>query len=171
MFSRNVTCKKCEGYIGEAVELEVMLCDEVETVCKFAYLGDRVSVGGGCEATVTARTRCWWVKFNECGELLYSRRFPLRLKGAVYESYVGPAMLYGSEAWCLKEYEMGILWRIERSMVRAMCGVQLKKNYGFDVHAGFEGNYGSVGYGKQCSFVWSCVEERGWSRLKKGIRC
>ena len=36
-------------------------------------------------------------------------------------------------------------------------------------HAGFEGNNRSVGYGKQCSLVWSCVEERGWSLLKKGI--
>ena len=49
------------------------------------------------------------VKFRECGELWYGRGFPLRLKGAVYESYVRPAMLYGSEAWCLKEGEMGIL--------------------------------------------------------------
>ena len=23
---------------------------------------------------------------------------------------------------------------------------------------------------KQCSLVWSCVEERGWSCLEKGIR-
>ena len=37
-----------------------------------------------------------------------------------------PAILYGSEAWCLKESEMGILQRTEGSMVRAMCGVQLK---------------------------------------------
>ena len=33
--------------------------DDVETVREFTYLGDRVSVGGGCEAAVTARTRCW----------------------------------------------------------------------------------------------------------------
>ena len=65
--------------------------------------------GGGCEATVTAKTRCGWVKFRECGVLLYGRRFPLRQKGAVYESYVRPAILYGGEAWCLKESEMGIL--------------------------------------------------------------
>ena len=84
-------------------------CDEVETVQEFAYIGDRVSAGGGCEAAVTARTRCGWVKFRECSELLYGRRFPLWLKLAVYESYVRPAMLYGSEAWCLKESEMGIL--------------------------------------------------------------
>ena len=35
-------------------------------------------------------------------------------------------MLYESEAWCLKESEMEILQRTERSMVRAMCGVQQK---------------------------------------------
>ena len=62
----------------------------------------------------------------DCGELLYDSRFPLRLIDAVYESYLRLAMLYGSEAWCFKECEMGILRRTERSMVRAMCGVQLK---------------------------------------------
>ena len=61
------------------------------------------------EAAVTARTRCRWVKFMECGELLYGRRFPLRLKGAHCKSYVVSAMLHGSEAWCLRESGMGIL--------------------------------------------------------------
>ena len=40
-----------------------------------------MSAVGGCEAAVTVRTRCWWVKLRECGELLYGRRFPLNLKG------------------------------------------------------------------------------------------
>ena len=59
-------------------------------------------------------------------ELLYVWRFPLRLKCAVYGSYVRPAPLYGSKAWCLKESEMGILRTTERSMERAMYVVQLK---------------------------------------------
>ena len=46
-------------------------------------------------------------------------------EGAVYGSYVSPAMLCGSEAWCLIESEMEILQRTEGSMLRAMCGVQL----------------------------------------------
>ena len=58
--------------------------------------------------------------------VMYGRSFPLRLKGALHESYECPAMLCGSEAWCLKECEMGILQRTERSIVRAMCGVQLE---------------------------------------------
>ena len=34
-------------------------------------------------------------------------------------------MLFGSDAWCLKESEMGILRGNERPMMRATCGVQL----------------------------------------------
>ena len=49
-------CSKCEGHTDEAVEQEEKLCDEVETVREFTYLGDRVSPGGGCEADLTART-------------------------------------------------------------------------------------------------------------------
>ena len=58
---------------------------------------------------MTAKTRYGWVKFRECGELLYGRRFSLRLKWAVYKRYVSLAILYGSDAWCLEESEMGIL--------------------------------------------------------------
>ena len=42
-----------------------------------------MSVGGGCEAAVAARTRCGWVKLRECGELLCGWRFPLGLFMAV----------------------------------------------------------------------------------------
>ena len=45
-----------------------------------------MSAAGGCEAAVTARTICGWVKIRECGELLYGRRFPLKLKRSVNES-------------------------------------------------------------------------------------
>ena len=55
-FSRNFTCRKYEWNVGQAVEQEEKLCDEVETAREFSYLGDRESAGGGCEADVTART-------------------------------------------------------------------------------------------------------------------
>ena len=53
--------------------------------------------------------------------MLKEKRFPLSMKWAVYTSYATPAILYGSEEWCLRESEMGILRRTERSMERAMC--------------------------------------------------
>ena len=58
-----------------------------------------------------ARTRQVRAKSKECSELLYGRRFPLRQKGVVYKSYERSAIIYGSEAWCMKENEMGILRR------------------------------------------------------------
>ena len=79
-----------------------MLCDKVETVSEFTYLGDRVIAGRGCVSAVTARTRCEWVTFRKCDELPYGR-FSLKLNGAVYESYIRPAILYESDAWYLKK--------------------------------------------------------------------
>ena len=58
MSSQNFACMKCEGNIEEALEQEEKLCNEVETIIEFTYLGDRVSTGEGCEAAVTARTLC-----------------------------------------------------------------------------------------------------------------
>ena len=65
------------------------------------------------------------MKFRECGELLNSKRFSLKVKGMVYRSCVRVVMLYGSETWCLRENEIAILRRTEREMVRAMCGAKL----------------------------------------------
>ena len=107
-FSRDFLCRKCEGNIGEAVEQEEKLCDEVGTVRESTYIGDRMSAGVGCEAAISGRTRCGCVASMECCELLYGRRFHLQLRGSVYMSYVGPAILYGSDAWHLKESEIGM---------------------------------------------------------------
>ena len=58
---------------------------------------------------MTVRARCGWATFRECSELLCGRRLPLRVKGAVYGSYVRPTIQCGSEAWRLDEGEMGDL--------------------------------------------------------------
>ena len=57
----------------------------MKTVREFTYLGDTVCASDGGEAAVTGRTRCGWVKFKECGKLMYCRRFRPKLKGAVYK--------------------------------------------------------------------------------------
>lgn len=122
---RDFVCGRCEKRDEGLVEQVEELCEEVETVRSFCYLGDRVDAKGGCEAAVTARARLGWMKFRDCGELLNSKRFPLKVKGMVYRSCVRSVMLYGSETWCLGENEMALLRRTERAMVRAMCGVKL----------------------------------------------
>ena len=115
-------CLKFKGIMEERMDSIEKLRDEVETANGLCYLGDRLNASGGCEVIVTARIRITWVRFKECGELLLGNRFPLKMKGKVYRCCVRSAILYGSEAWCLKENEKAILRRTERAMVRAMCG-------------------------------------------------
>ena len=60
------------------------------------------------------------------------------------------------------------------SVLSPVCHVwsaaqKTEKDQQIYVHAGFDQTR-SVGYGKQCLLVWSCVEERGWSCLEMGIR-
>ena len=69
---RDFVCGRCKKQADGLVEPVEELCEEVETVRGFCYLGDRVNASGGCEAAVTARARIGWVKFRECGELLNS---------------------------------------------------------------------------------------------------
>ena len=113
---------KCKGTMERTMDSIEKLCDEVETVNGFCYLGDRPNASGGCEAAVTARVRIGWVRFRECGELLLGNGFPLKIKGKVYCCCVRSAILYGSETWCRIENEKANLRRTERAMVKAMCG-------------------------------------------------
>ena len=117
-------CSRCRSREEMVMSVE-KLCDGVENVKGFCYLGDRLNASGGSESAVTARVRIGWSKFRECHEVLCGRRFTLKLKGRIYQSCVRSAMLYGSETWCLKEKEAGILRRAERAMMRVMCGVKL----------------------------------------------
>ena len=100
-------CSKCDKATNRVQEIQQeIMCDELDTVKGFFYLGDRLNVSGGCEAAVTARTRLGWKKFKECVEILFGKRFSLQMKGKIYKSYVRLTMLYESETWCLRENEV-----------------------------------------------------------------
>ena len=72
-------------------EPDKILCNGVETLSKFSYLGDRLNATGGCETAITARTRIGWIKFWECSKILKGRRFSLTMKGKVYKSCIRSA--------------------------------------------------------------------------------
>ena len=55
---RFFVCSKCEKVTNSAGEVQQeIMCDEVETVRGFCYLGNRLNASGECEAAVTAKTR------------------------------------------------------------------------------------------------------------------
>ena len=86
-------CLKCKGIMEGMVDVIEKLCDEVETVNGFCYLGEGLNRSGGCEATFTAR-----VIFRKNGVLLLGSRISLRMKGKVYCCCRRSAILYGSKS-------------------------------------------------------------------------
>ena len=124
--AKGFVCELCvyktEGIVEPGEEIPFF--DQVNFVKSFCYFGDRLNASGGSEAAVTARTRITWIKFRECGVLLYGRKFLLKMKEKVYQSCTRSAMLYGSETWCLRENEMAIL-RTRKAITRAMCEVKI----------------------------------------------
>ena len=104
---------------------ELSFFDQVDFVKSFCYLGDRLNANDGSEAAVTARTRIGWIKFGECGELLYGRKNSFKLKGRIHQSCERSAMRYVSKTWCRRENEMVILRRTEKAIMRAICGVKI----------------------------------------------
>ena len=59
-FSRlamHFVCLKCKGIMEGTMDSIKNLCDELETVNGFCFLGNRLNASGGCEAAVTARVR------------------------------------------------------------------------------------------------------------------
>ena len=68
-------CSNCEVNIGKAVEQEETLCDEVEAVREFTYVGDRVSAGGVCEASMSARLDMGWLSLRNVVSCCMERGF------------------------------------------------------------------------------------------------
>ena len=68
-------CLKCKRIMVGTVDSIEKLCDKVETVNGFCYLGDGLNASGGCEAAVSARVKIGWVRFRECGDLLFGIGF------------------------------------------------------------------------------------------------
>ena len=125
--AKDFVCELCFDAEERMVEPgeEISFFDQVDFVKSFCYLRDRLNASCGSEEVITARTRIGWIKFREYRELLYGRKFLLKMKRRIYRSCVKSAMLYGNKTWCLRENEMAILRNTAKAMMRAMCGVNM----------------------------------------------
>ena len=103
--AKGFVCKLCvdtkEGIVEPGEEISFF--DQVDFVKSICNLEDRLNASGGSEAAVTGKRRIGWIKFRKCGELLYGRKFSLKMKEMIYQSCIRSAMLYGSETWCLRQ--------------------------------------------------------------------
>jgi len=93
---------------------------------KFCYLGDLIGAGGGAEEASRARVHYVSAKFRELAPVLTSKGASLEVKGKVYRVGIQSVLGYASETWAMKVEDMARLERMERIMVRWICGVHMK---------------------------------------------
>ena len=84
------TCARClgtaraiDGRHSLEVEHVEVGNEKLEVVLEFCYLGDMLSVGGGCELAAITRCKCAWGKFWQLLPLLTNRQVPLLTRGKV----------------------------------------------------------------------------------------
>ena len=95
-------------------------------VNQFFYLGDMISAGGGAEASTIARVRSGWKSFRVLLPLVASRVISFKTKERLYAACVKSFMVYGCEAWPLKEEDITRISRAEKMMTRWMSNASLK---------------------------------------------
>ena len=128
-------CARCLGTAranDERQSLEVEVGNEkLEVVPEFRYLGDMLSVGGGCELAAITRCNCAWGKFQQLLPLLTNRQVHILTRGKVYSSCVRSVMLHVSETWAMKADTLNPLRRNDCAMIHWICNVKAKDKVSF----------------------------------------
>ena len=131
--AKSLICRGCLNLVtGNLVtsagrtSVDIPVGAKLESVDKFCYLGDMLSVDGDADAAVEARMRIGWNKFRQLVPLLTNKDMSLIMRGRLYSSCVRNSMLHGSETWPVRKENVVALQRAEMRMVRWMCSVNLK---------------------------------------------
>ena len=85
--------------------------DKLEVVASFCYLGDMLSVAGGCELSTTTRVKTAWKKFKDLLPVLSSCHLSFKTRGRVYSS-------------CVTKPNLQRLQQNDRAMIRQICNVR-----------------------------------------------
>ena len=114
-------CTRCQGTarpLDGRPQREVQVePDKLEMVASFCYLGDMLSVAGGCELSTTTRVKKAWKNFKELLPVLSCRHLSFKTSGRVYSSYVQSTIFHASETWPLTKPNLQRLQRNDRAMI------------------------------------------------------
>ena len=108
----------------QQTELSVRLKGEVlEEVESFRYLGSEVGGRDGMSVEVDQRTKEGMATYGAMKSIWRVKEVGMNAKKALYESIIVPTVLYGGEAWGLREEERKKLDVMEMKCLRSMCVV------------------------------------------------
>ena len=98
-------------------------------VSVFKYLGGLVNTSATCEQEVNARIGKTWGRFSEMKKLWGIKRMSIHVKLKLYNAYVLPVLLFGSETWALTDKQLQQLERVHSSCLRQMLNVRVSDRH------------------------------------------
>ena len=82
-----------------------------------------VCTWGGCEAAVTAGTRCGWCECGECGDSLHGVKIRLKLNGTVYERCVSLCLVMSVLYSMITQHKLLAFYSGDRLSLRNRYGI------------------------------------------------
>ena len=113
------------GGVDDGEELKLQ-GEKVKRAKNVKYLGSTVGSDGRCEEEVRRKMQAGWMSWKKGSGVLCDRKLSARVKGKMYMSVFGPAMLYGMETVAVTERQVGKMGVAELKMVRWALGVTRK---------------------------------------------
>ena len=103
--AKSFICRGCLNPVTSAghTSVDIGASAKLESVDKFRYLDDMLSVDGDADAVVEARIRIGWNKFRQLVPLLTSKDVSLIMIARLYRSCVRSSMLRGSDTWPVRK--------------------------------------------------------------------
>ena len=98
----------------------------VNEVDSFIYLGKRLTKDGDIRQEIKRRIALGWAAFSKVDSIMKSRKTSMNTKRKVFNEYVLPVMMYGSETWALTTANKDLLLVAQRKMERIMLGITLR---------------------------------------------
>ena len=118
--SKVMVCSRERQRTELRVRLKGELLEEVES---FRYLGSEISRDAGMSVEVEKRTKEGMATYGAMKSIWKVKEVGMNAKRALYESIIVPTVLYGGEAWGLRQAERNRLDVMEMMCLRSMCGV------------------------------------------------
>ena len=78
---------------GQGREPVTILGEELRRLNRCKYIGSSVEETGGMATEITQRVGASWRNLKRCSVVLCDRRLPVKLKGKVYTTVLGSALL------------------------------------------------------------------------------
>jgi len=98
-------CRGCVNPVTGTgcISVDIGVNANLESVDKFCYLNDMLSVDGDADAAIETRIRIGWNKFRQLVPLLTNKAISLIVRGRLYSSCVQSSMLHESETWPVRK--------------------------------------------------------------------